>query len=447
MNITHNQGIGLIFLAICSGILIFMINNILILQKDMLIYLMGSLVTIFWLLTLSILSIRGLNNSLHHNFYGFLLILGLFHLGIPLGNFFGYSNTYYENGLSRWISNDYMVASYISVYFFILGYIITLLFKLKKSQIKDVNLTFNDFDIKISFYLYIFLILFWIIVVKIVANVSTYSEYSHVNNSSLFLNFVFVYGNSLIGMLYVLVSSNRKYSKKALYFLLLWGIFALPIGLRGEVIFPLMIGITFLVSQKIIKFYFAKAFILCGLVLTVLSAIFVYRHGEAVEGAEVNPLATLIEMGSSLRPLNESVKWIYNNEVYLFYGETYWAPFERLITKFIPYVDRMPASEDMRLMNVLIFEKAGPYGFSIIAEAFMNLSFLGCFIIGMVSGLFLKFFDAQKENTNFIFLCLIFALFFHIRQSFVGAFGAFLTFIILCILVKTVSYILASRKI
>lgn len=448
MKISQIQGLMILFLIGFSSILIFIFNNILNLTNSDLVNYLGSIVAITWLLSIFILSYKNINISLHFHFYGFLIVLGLFHLGIPLGVFFNYSNDYYDNTLSRWLYSEYTITAYIAVYFFLLGYLSSLFFpETKQNSSKNDLFNINDADIKVSLYLYIFLILIWIFLVKFVGGINNYSDYAEGNSNSSILSILFIYGNSLIGILYILISTNKEYSKKALYLLLFWAVFALPIGLRGEVIFPLVIGISFLVSQKIIKFNIIKISILTCLILTLLSAVFVYRHGQPVEGAEVNPFATLIEMGASLRPLSESVKWISNKDINLYYGETYWAPLERLLTKFIPFIERMPASQDMRLMNVVIFEKAGPYGYSIIAEAFVNFKILGCFIIGLISGCFLKFFDSREDKNNFLLLALVFSLFFHIRQSFVGAFGGFLIFLILCVLIKCLSNIFQGKRI
>lgn len=444
MNINLTQGFFLFLLIGLTSIALVLINNFINLDLYDLVNWYGSGITIFWLLSLLIFLNKGINNAIRYNYIGFLLVLGLFHLGISLGGFFNYGNDYYDKNLARWLYSDYTVFSYLAVFFFILGYIISSFFNFKK-KITDPKYTLDEQSIRISFYIYICLVFFWILIVRFISGIDNYTLYAEGSTNSSLLSSIFIYGNSLIGILYVLISTHSSYSKKALFILGIWGVFALPIGLRGEVFFPLVIGISFLVKQNLIKFNLLKTIITTFLILTTLSAIFVYRHGEKVEGTEVNPFAALIEMGSSLRPVYEVTKWIKNNEVDFYYGETYWAPLERIITKIIPYTERLQGSEDMRLMNVLIMDKAGPYGFSIVAESFINFNLLGTFIIGLLSGLFLKFFDSG-DGKNFLMLSLLFALFFHIRQSFVSAFSVFIFSIIFCVLIKLLVLMLHRVK-
>lgn len=430
----------------CFFILIFLLVNSYSIVRATLIDYVGLTVAVFWLSMLFIFMLSGINDAAKRMYVGFLFVLGLFHLGIPLGGFFEYSNDYSDKIISRWYYGEYTVKSFIAIYVFIVGYAISNFFNIKSLNFENKLYSFKtDFDYKVIFIVFSLLVFSWIIFVRFISGVSNYTLYAEGNAGSNILNAFFVYGNNLIGFLFVLLSLNKKYAKKSLFIMIFWSIFALPIGLRGEVFFPVVMAIPFLIQNEIIKLNIIKLLSIVTIVLTMLSAIFIYRHGEAVEGTEINPLSTIIEMGGSLRPVYESVKWIENSELNLFYGQTYWAPFERIITKFIPYVDRLPATEDMRLMNVVIFDKAGPYGFSIVAEAFVNFSYIGNLIIGFFCGLLLKSFDNSSNKNNFLIISLIFALFFHIRQSFVGAFGVFLFAMILCFALK-MALIIFRRK-
>ena len=96
-------------------------------------------------------------------------------------------------------------------------------------------------------------------------------------------------------------------------------------------------------------------------------------------------------------------------------------------------------------MNVAIFEKAGPYGYSIVAEAFVNFYYIGTFIVGLLSGLLIFYYD-NSNRKNIYLLALVFSLFFHIRQSFVGAFGVFFMFISVVLIEKCISVYFEKRK-
>ena len=446
MKITKFENISIYIFCCLFSFLIFYLVNDIYFNNNLLIDLLGLTVAIFWVGLLIIFMLSGVNKAASKNYVGFLFVLGLFHLGIPLGGFFEYGNDYYDKNLSRWYYSEYTIKSFIVVYLFLVGYAISNIFPVKSLNFKSGFFCFNnEYNYKLIFILYLSLVLLWIFFVRFISGVSNYTLYAEGNASSNILNAFFVYGNNLIGFLFVLLCLNKKYAKNSLITMFFWAIFALPIGLRGEVFFPIVMSIPFLINNNIIRLNIFKLTSMVIIILTGLSAIFIYRHGEAVEGTEINPLATIIEMGGSLRPVYESIKWIEGKELNFFYGETYWAPIERVITKIIPYIDRLPANEDMRLMNVVILNKAGPYGFSIIGESFINFSYLGTVFIGLICGLFLKSFDLSTSKNNFLILALVFALFFHIRQSFVGGFAVFSFSIIFCLTLKLIFSLLEGK--
>ncbi|PKG88824.1 hypothetical protein CXF58_01750, partial [Psychrobacter sp. Sarcosine-02u-2] len=249
------------------------------------------------------------------------------------------------------------------------------------------------------------------------------------NSQIPILNFAFVYLNQIIGFLLVILCTLKKYAKLAVFIFLIWSLVAFPLGLRGEVIFPLVIALPLLVINGVVRVSYTKAIVGIATILTLSSLVFIYR-GESGSNKEidVSPLATVAELGGSLRPVYEVSKWIDNKEMKYQYGATYYAPFERAFLRLLPIKERVSADEDMRLMNVAIAKKAGPYGFSIIAESKINFSWLGVFFIGLFTGMILKVVDKRisLESYGLIALSLVFALFFHIRQSFVGAFGVFI---------------------
>jgi hypothetical protein len=164
-------------------------------------------------------------------------------------------------------------------------------------------------------------------------------------------------------------------------------------------------------------------------ILIVIPVIKETRHsGDYSDFGKVDLNSSLIEMGSSIRPIFESINWIENKEVVYYLGQTYIAPFERTISKFIPFYEVPNAYDDQRLMNVVIAEKSGNYGFSIIAESFINFSFIGVMLFGFITGILIKWFDSLLLHNLSIIdfslkLVIIYSLFFHIRQSFVGSFG------------------------
>ena len=424
MKINHLQS-GALYLAIfLFSLILFSINDQYNLQ---LLDSIGFIVTSFWLLSLFILQLNGINKASSTLYFGFFIVLGLFHLGIPLSLFFNYEGDYFADYFNRWFYSIYTMESLYAVYIFLLAYLLSFFYK----PTNNFNITkIRIFEIKACYLktflcLYIIIVTSWIFIVKFLYNIDNYAIYQ--NNSQVpILNFVFVYLNQIIGFLLVILCTSKVHAKIAILIFLIWSLIAFPLGLRGEVIFPLVIALPLLVINNIVKVTYTKAIVGIVTILTLSSLVFIYRgDSDSNKEIDVSPLATIAELGGSLRPVHEVIKWTDTQDMNYQYGATYYAPFERAFLKFFPIKERVPATEDMRLMNVAIAEKAGPYGFSIIAESKINFSWIGVFFVGLFSGITLRILDTKirLESYSLLTLSIVFALFFHIRQSFVGSFG------------------------
>ncbi len=158
------------------------------------------------------------------------------------------------------------------------------------------------------------------------------------------------------------------------------------------------------------------------MVFIMLIAIVIVKNarlsGDYSEIDNMNPLNAVAEMGSSLRTVQEVVRW-RNDGFKLLYGTSYWAPFERQLALFLP-IPRPPAKKDKRLLNIVVQEKAGPIGFSPVAEAYLNFGEKGIIFIAFILGISLAKFDAipsSVRSDTLIGVALI-PLFIMIRNSF-----------------------------
>ena len=133
----------------------------------------------------------------------------------------------------------------------------------------------------------------------------------------------------------------------------------------------------------------------------------------------INPLNAVAEMGSSLRAVQEVIKWRKSGDELLL-GASYWAPFERQLALFIPGLHRMSALDDPRLLNVVVQERAGPIGFSPIAEAYYNFGEKGVLLVFFVIGMIMAHFDNQPVRLKYDLLLgvSLVPLFIMIRNSF-----------------------------
>jgi hypothetical protein len=135
----------------------------------------------------------------------------------------------------------------------------------------------------------------------------------------------------------------------------------------------------------------------------------------------INPLNAVAEMGSSLRAVQETVKWRKHENVELLLGGSYWAPFERQFALFIPQLERIDVQEDSRLLNIVVQKKAGPIGFSAIAEAYINFGEKGVIIVFFALAVLMAKMDSSAStirNNIYIGVGLL-PIFVTVRNSFI----------------------------
>lgn len=181
---------------------------------------------------------------------------------------------------------------------------------------------------------------------------------------------------------------------------LLLAIFALPIGLRGEVMFSASAALVILARHR--RMPSTKAAVIGMVVLLVLISLLreVRQVGVGgVGGNEFDPgiTAGLVEMGGTIRTVAEVVHWRVQGDS-LIYGASYWAPFDRAVCQILHPWQCVPAAEDERIMNVLIQNRLGPYGFSPIAEAFRNFGAVGVVGIMLIIGLIVAGLDSWAHG-------------------------------------------------
>lgn len=400
----------------------------------------GLFASLYWAIGLAICTLRGINHATSSLYFAFCGVLGLFHLGIPLGSLLGAFDENFANYVERWYYRPETFDALMAVILFLVGYFGAMIVRPR------VNTTYRGLSGIFSvstmharpvFLVFAMLVFVWIVLVRFVHGVSNYAMYHQMAEIPI-LKFVYVYVTNLIGSLFVIICLSAKYRVRALVLFIFWAAFSFPIGLRGEVLFPLAIAVPLLVRQGVLRVNAFKATTGVLGILVLISVVYHYRAaGEIAEDANISPAAAIVEMGGSLRPVHEVFKWLGTGELDYFLGATYWAPFERAIAKIAPIIEEPEATDDDRLMNVVIFKKAGPYGFSLVAEAFINFGWAGVTLIGLACGYFFllmdeKFRHAATTQYSIVDVLVVYALFFHVRQSFVGAFGSFAVSFILC---------------
>ncbi len=279
-----------------------------------------------------------------------------------------------------------------------------------------------------------------VLVVLGITNYVLYNELARGSNSSVYRSLL-VYLYPLIGLILLI---GLLYSRKVgpLFAVFgVWGTAAFIIGLRGEVLFPLAMSIPILMIQGRIRFRPVIFVFSLVLILTLSSFVKDFRNSASPSDAleNISVLNGLSELGGSLRPVYETVRWTNTGMMEWQYGASYYAPFERTFFGLFPLIERVSAREDLRLMNVAIFQltNGGSYGFSIAAEAYINFGLIGTFSIGLFVGMVMLRFGRKAlcGVPSILLIAVVYALYYHIRQSFVGAFGSFVVIFVAGIVV------------
>ncbi|GAA5135729.1 O-antigen polysaccharide polymerase Wzy [Thalassotalea piscium] len=249
---------------------------------------------------------------------------------------------------------------------------------------------------------------------------SSYGAYLEIVKKSPLITLIFVYIYLFIGMSIVFVAASYREGFGYTYFIVfaIWGLLAFKVGLRGEVMFPTAVTAAILgrrrIPLKTHKLFLAVTLMLFATIIVKNARI----SGDYSSVDNINPLNAIAEMGSSLRAIEEVITW-RNTGFELLNGESYWAPIERQLALFLP-IERLPSLQDKRLLNVVVMEKAGPIGFSPVAEAYANFGEKGIIIMSLVlGGLFAKLDRISSTLRSDILIGVaIIPLFVMIRNSF-----------------------------
>lgn len=384
-----------------------------------------------------ILSIKKIHNAAQNNrdefvLFFFALAFCVFHFGIvPVYIFIPDDIETIGFNLFLWyLDSELMVPAYSLALVFLIGINISLFIPIKKKW-RVNNVKYNsDKNIKIAryctFVMSIFIVIwFYIVILSGYGKYDIYLEGMQDSGRSAIIGLI----HSGIGISFILATTMTRDVRLTIYVFGVWALFAFPLGLRSHVVFPIFVSLALIASQGRLQIKLWKTILLALIFLTISSSVAALRISTSEENFanSISIIRGIAELGGSIRPAYEVINWLSTGDFFQL-GTTYIAPFERSFLRIFPVIDRIPAEVDFRLMNVLIENRAGPYGFSIAAEAYYNFGYGGCLFVGIVSGCLSRFVGSMANANKFnpIIFPLVFAIFIHIRQSFVSSFGIFI---------------------
>lgn len=273
----------------------------------------------------------------------------------------------------------------------------------------------------------------------------SYGAYLNLLSKVPILGVVYAYLYFFIGLGLVMVSATYRQGFTLIYFTLFggWALVAFRLGLRGEVMFPLMVSAA-MFGRRNLTLSLPLILLLLLTFLTVTTVVKNARvSGDYSDIPTFNPLNAVAEMGASLRPVQEVIKWQAEGDPWL-YGGSYWAPFERQLALFVPGMNRIPAGSDDRLLNVVVAERAGPIGFSPVAEAYANFGKGGVVFVMLFLGALMGKLDNIGPSTrrDIVIGAALLPVFIMIRNSFTHV----PVQVILGVVISLIVIFLASEK-
>jgi hypothetical protein len=132
----------------------------------------------------------------------------------------------------------------------------------------------------------------------------------------------------------------------------------------------------------------------------------------------------MIELGGSLMPVYVAAIWQDKGQG-LLWGDSYWAPFDRILQKY--FLDRpVPeAEDDPRILDIVTRHRYGPIAFSVIAEAYANFGLAGVALLMAGLGAALTWSDRLPSTPfhNAMLGVILVPLFTSVRNAFISVPG------------------------
>ncbi len=430
--IVSNKGLQLrLYLGILGLFIFLLVNSIIIFMPTDLFSRLGMILVCVLLFSVATLFQRGSWSAAAI----YSIVFCLFHFGAVAVNTFNLPvDDFYTSLNQRWINSSFgktaIEASLMGFLAFVGGVHLTVLVQSQapKRQRQANHLVLGNSIAVVALPVLILSLLGWFYIRVSTGGWSSlggsYGDYLDISSRAPIIGWFYL-GISL-GIAFSFVAPDSPLQRFAIGLFGLWVLIALPIGLRGEVMFPLCtVGILLarkkkLKSSLIVFIIFIISLISVNLVKQIRSfGISGLRNDIEIV---LNPFDSFAEMGQSIYPVYWTVYWHEQGDEFL-YGASYWAPVERILFRALPgFGDlRVPADQDERLMNVLVQQRGvGSIGFSPIAEAFRNGGFTWVILFMGVMGSIVAMLDLQdhSERNDLLIAIILTPLLIQIRNDF-----------------------------
>ncbi len=224
-----------------------------------------------------------------------------------------------------------------------------------------------------------------------------------------------------IGVTLAAIDLEQRASRITLGMFIVWALIALPIGIRGDVMFTAA-GALAAQGWKLCRIP-VRYFIGGAVAMLCVASLLREVRAEGIAKVDwrwevVSPANALKELGQSLRPTYETIRWLQDGDQRLG-GESFWSPIERGFLRLFPLQQRLEVDDDRQLIE-LVNKRVGPIGFSPIAEAYYNFGTTGVPLVMGVIGLLVGFMGMVGNSLlgRALMLSTLIPLLIFVRNSF-----------------------------
>lgn len=201
-----------------------------------------------------------------------------------------------------------------------------------------------------------------------------------------------------LGLTLALVDIRTWPARVAAASFVVFALIAFPLGLRGEVLFPLAVGTTLVAMQR--KMPGPRFLAVAAVVLLVpIAVVSQTRQADVDLGqASFSPLGGLSELGYSLQVVSATVEWHDTLDESYDWGGTYWAPIEDAANRYVLFREVTPESQNEAHMSTQVSSRVGGVGGSIVAEAYHNFTVLGAIVCLFLWGALLGWLNRRARG-------------------------------------------------
>lgn len=348
----------------------------------------------------------------------YLIYLFLTNFGVYITNIFIDNPLIEYQGDLTWYSKNFdlvfLIANIAILTFAICSVLFTNLFRFNYNEKIDIknfgNSTFYYAGV-VLIILFTVQYLYYIFSGKI--NISTYQDYV----SSIQEIKYYTFGVSMfsIGVAFSFANCSIKNLKNLIIILALPILLFLLTGNRGEVFYPLLsaVGVLIVRNFKIKKWMYILLFLTFFLLIPLIKLTRNLSFSN-IQDLDIKWYSSLVEIGYTLRPLGYTVDWIQNGEK-LAYGESYFAPFQRMLSNIIPGMEKI----DYMLVGYGFRYRLPGMGYSVVAEGYYNWGLIGVIFIMIIICLICIILNNMNSFTGLSFGTAILSIFINnIRNAF-----------------------------